>query len=348
MAEIKQIFRLLSLHSKNAILIGSQAQKEIKYKNDYDINQQIIFNENKQQFITDVHKLFIRMARELKKNKNVYFIELKAGYYKPLYISDDDILDKAKRNSFYEMAKTNGQLPKEIYDMIKTIKNPKDLLKFCSNLYKVRWSLKDILNGFVVLFNGDKFNFSEIFDSKTIIKVDVLLFDTEEIRFIPFSNNFLFMNNDKEMSSDGVDDTIESSLKESIKELIQEDNYYKAIKRMYSLARLKNDKEQQAKLVKIINSEAGELYYIKSNIDNCIEVLGTYKAKKQQEEVKLVLENLQGSYDFPKRINNQFDKVHSKKSATSLMKSILKLSDEVNILAQKETLKEININKLKI
>jgi hypothetical protein len=53
MAEIKQIFRLLSLHNKNAILIGSQAQKEIKYKNDYDINQQIIFNENK--FLLQVH-----------------------------------------------------------------------------------------------------------------------------------------------------------------------------------------------------------------------------------------------------------------------------------------------------
>jgi hypothetical protein len=333
--EIKETLRLISYRKKNAILVGSQNQKDVTYKNDYDLFETIVFNKSRERFILDVHKLFIKMVKEVKKNKNIYFIEFKGGIYEPLYISNEDIINKTRRLAFYTQAVQNGDISNEILRLIQDIKSKEELLYFCSNLYKVRWSIQDILNGYVILFNTKKFLFKDVFNQPSVIKIDVMLFDNTEMRFVPFSNYFEFINKDKEMNVTQSD--IKNSLQNEADDLAKSGNYFKSVKRLYSLALYNKDKKQAAKYLKVINSLAGTLYFVRGNIENCIEVLKLYKKKKTLEEVHLVLHSFSESYQFDKTITGLFEKAMGKHTHYGLLKALVNLESALNKKTQTYT-----------
>lgn len=339
--EIKETLKLISYKKKNSILVGSQAkrQKGVLYKNDYDLYETVVFNESREQFVKDVHMLFIKMVKGLSKNKKIYFIEFKGGIYEPLYISDEDILNKQRRLNFYKTALQNDEISNPVFDIITNLKTNEDALYFCSNLYKVRWTIQDILNGYTILFNTKKYLFKDIFNQQSIIKIDVMLFDDTEIRFIPFSNYFEFVNKNKNINFEPQE--VENSLQNEADDLQSKGNYYKAVKRLYSLSLLKKDTKAAKKYLKIINSNAGYLYFVRGNIENCIQVLSLYKKQKTLDEVNLVLQQFSetASPAFTKSINNFFNKTLNKHTHYGLLKSLVNLEDALNKQAQVETKK---------
>jgi hypothetical protein len=333
--EVKETLKLISYRKKNSILVGSQNQKAVKYKNDYDLYETIVLNESREQFILDVHNLFIKMVKGISKNKNIYFIEFKGGIYQPLYITDEDLLNKTRRLAFYKQALQNDDISPQIFEIITNIKSKDELLNFCSNLYKVRWSIQNILEGRVVLFNSKTFYFKDIFNQPSVIKIDVMLFDNTEMRFIPFSNFFEFINKDKEINF--TQQNIQESLQAEADDLARNGNYYKSIKRLYSLALYNKDKKQAAKYLDIINSLAGALYFVRGNVENCIEVLTRYKKQKTIEQIHIVLLNLLESFNFSKIIVSFFNKALNKKTQYGLLKALVNLEAILNKTTQEYT-----------
>ena len=185
------------------------------------------------------------IIKHIKTNENIYFMEFKAGIYEPLYISDEDILNKTKRNNFYKKALKANIIDKDIYETIQDLDN-NSLIYFCSNLYKIRWSIKDLENKYVKLFNDYRYNFEEIFNEKSTIKLDIFYYENN--LFNPYSNMFRVINNNKILTEE--QDDIKKSLEYDITNLIKENKYYKAIKRLYSISKMDDNKDLKENLLK--------------------------------------------------------------------------------------------------
>jgi len=337
----KNIVHLISYTKNNPIIVGSQADSEVKYKNDTDLYETIITKESKPDLISELHKMLLMILGKMKRNKNVYFMDFKAGTYQALYISDEDILNTKKRQGFYKKKLEEKLITEDILDTIENLKND-ELLYFCSNLYKVRWSPTDIKHEYTTLFNGELYRFDEIFNHKSVIKLDILFFDGKY--FQPYSNMFQFINNG-ELLTESPDDVIQS-LKEDMQKYINQGNLYKSLKRAYSIAKIEQKEDLCNKLLDIINSKAGQYYQIKSYVENCEEVLSKYPKREIVNKVKTSLEHLKGKYSLEKRFINHFEKAANKHTAKPLLKAIMKLKDILFEKAQELTKKLIEKHNL--
>ena len=130
---------------------------------------------------------------------------------------------------------------------------------------------------------------------------------------------------------------IKNSLQNEADDLAKSGNYFKSVKRLYSLALYNKDKKQAAKYLKVINSLAGTLYFVRGNIENCIEVLKLYKKKKTLEEVHLVLHSFSESYQFDKTITGLFEKAMGKHTHYGLLKALVNLESALNKKTQTYT-----------
>jgi hypothetical protein len=324
--------KLISYNKKNAIIIGSQSDDQIKYKNDTDIDEFIFEKNSKEELIDNTYKMFLDIIKNIKKDKNAYFMELKAGIYKDLYISNEDILNNKKRNEFYKQKLQEKIIDKDLYNTINELHNS-DLIYFCTNLYKVRWSMDDIKKGSTTLFNNYEYKFEEIFDKESIIKIDMLYFDGNV--FQEYSNVFKIVYK-QESISNFTDDKI-ITLREAVKELLAEGDIYKAVKRAYLIAKLNKNKETMDKLLVVINSKAGELYQVKSFIKNCENVLYKYKNKDTILKVKKSLQYIKSEKKNSKRIEILLEKGINTSTPKPLIKILIKMQQILNKNVQKLT-----------
>ncbi len=202
--------------------------------------------------------------------------------------------------------------PEEAYQMMRKMliavrKNPNlfliDIKAGFNDVGNPRkWTYKEFVE-------GDPWEAQAIFHQKCIIKVDLLLVN-EEGRFIEYSVNYYF-----EIESDAyrnpttyyqfTDKELIDSLILDIQKLQQNGNFFKAIKRKYTLLKLlpstpKNQKEMK-RLLDIMNSSIGKHYQqisklslISSLIDN---KTGTPKPSKA-----VIIANLPPEMRLPKSI----------------------------------------------
>lgn len=322
---MNNIANLISYNKKNAIIVGSTNDKNVQFKNDTDIFETVIMNTSRDELIKKTHEMILTIVRNVQGNSNIYFMEFKAGIYRPLYISDEDIMNTRKRTAFYKEKLQDNEIDKDLFDTINTL-HKQDLVYFCSNLYKVRWTIADILRDYVQLFNGKKFYFRDIFNIKSVIKIDIQYFNGQY--FEPFSNMFEVLQHGKKLT-DSPEDVIKS-LNEDVKTLLREGNIYKAVKRAYSVASKHKNQELMDKLLLVINSEAGKLYQIKSGVESCEEILYKYKDKDTLNKVKRSLAYFSAQARQPKSIQNIFHKAQKALTVKTQLKVIVKLKHVID------------------
>ena len=269
---IQNIFHLISFKKHNPIVLGSARLANLLYPNDYDLFEIVRINKNKKHIIEDIHRMFYIICMNIKKNKNLYFIEFKAGIYEPLYITDNEILDKKFREAFYKKKLREGIINEKIYNEIK---KTNDLVEYCSNLYKVRWTIDELMAGYKHLFNGTEYLFEDIFKHKSIIKIDVMNYHKN--LFTSFSNMFEFMYTSGEKINRDYTNNVIKNLYNDMHKYTSKGNYYKALKRYFSIAQLeKRPANELLVFVEFFNSPIGKLYQSKSLLSNCLEVLALY------------------------------------------------------------------------
>ena len=339
---MNNIFNLITYKKKNAIIVGSKSDPNIDYSNDTDIFEEIIVKETKQELIDETYKMIEKIISKINKNKNIIFAEFKAGIYDAMYITDDDILNKTKRRKFYKSKLDNKIINKDLYDTILSLKN-EELVYFCSNLYKIRWTIEDLKQKQVKLFNNEIYHFESIFDKPSVIKIDIFFFNGNY--FEPFSNMFKIVNNGKILTDEQEP---KESLKEDIKDLIKENNIFKAVKRAYSLAKINNEQQTQEQLLKVINSHLGEQYQLLSNINNCEEVLYLKPNKKVFLQVKHALEYFVKNYDIKANIKNLLTKAQQKKTVKPLIKILIRIQNNLFEKINRDTKKILNKYKINI
>jgi len=341
--DIKSIFKLISYKQDNPIILGSNRYSDVKYPSDFDLFEVIYTHQNKNIFIKNVHKMFKKIFKNTQKS-NIYFIDFKAGYDKELYF--DDFKNKKAVKNFYKQKLQDNLITKETYNTILSLlKNTLKLEEYCKNLYKLRWKYEDIMNGFINVSNNRKIYFNDLFNDKSLFKIDIVSYVNE--RFIEFSNIFEFRySNGVNINAEKADDL--QSLKEDMKEQYYNKNYMKAIKRLFSISKIEDNKELANTLLDIINSDAGKLSQVKSNIDTCILLLEHgYTDETTISKIYKFVDLLKSENpNLPKRILSKMNNINKAKLSNTVLMKLEEIKNDIQKYLQKITLKEIDKHKI--
>lgn len=355
--DIKNIFKLISYKQDNPIIMGSNRYSDVKYPSDFDLFEVIYTHQNKNTFIKFVHKMFKKIfdtvgapkrhkvrSGDNTQKENIYFIDFKAGYDKELYF--DNFKNKKAVKTFYKQKlKENLISETTYYTILSLLKNTLKLEEYCKNLYKLRWKYEDIMNGFINVSNNRKIYFNDLFENKSLFKIDIVSYVNE--RLIEFSNIFEFRySNGVDINAEKVDDL--QSLKEDMKEQYYNKNYMKAIKRLFSISKIEDNKELANTLLDIINSDAGKLSQVKANIDTCILLLEhDYTDEKTINHIYKFVDLLKSENpNLPKRILSKMNNINKAKLPNTILLKLEVIKNDINKLLQKETLKEIDKQKI--
>ncbi len=153
----------------------------------------------------------------------------------------------------------------QFYDQLKNILN-KIIENY--NYYFIELKVQSKNDDKYKWFYGEDFLKDDFMKIKDIdfVKVDLVIF--MESRFYDVSVIYQFGKTkyDVKKSSKFFID----KLNKDIKELKKEKKYYKILKRIYSINKLKNNKAQNNELNKFFNSDSGKLYSIYNNIEAII------------------------------------------------------------------------------
>ncbi len=120
----------------------------------------------------------------------------------------------------------------------------------------IRWNYKNMMNGYQTV-KGKKIEFEDCLLMNSIVKLDMVVFINE---FPNEFSNFYVLNigNNESIGSNWTKQDVIKRLEDEYKELVKEKNYFKALKRLFSVEILKN--KPSAKLLKLFNSDLGRLY----------------------------------------------------------------------------------------
>ena len=192
---------------------------------------------------------------------------------KMLYSADIDLQETIKSKSKKDDIDFKEKILKIFQNKFKQAKKSKNLfltdfkagVSPINNL-PLKWSYNDIMNGYKLLDNNVKFLFVNVFNQKSVIKLDLIL--ENDNKFIEFSENYYFdLNNNKSYDQKTNEDII-TSLKGDIRYYNHtKNNKLKALKRLYSLFKLTNNKNTEI-IKKFLNLKMiGSKYKLKSDLE---------------------------------------------------------------------------------
>lgn len=201
-------------------ILGSASDKQIKFASDIDVES---FNISKTNEIKDYNKIlkhFQHYIYILKKNKDIYFLDFKAG-------------------------------------------------NFINNV-PLKWTEEDILRGYTIIEDTKKY-FIDILQKPSIIKIDLLV-KTNNNNYEEISVNYYFTFGDYSTSTQTQDTSeISKSLYTDFKNYIKKEDYYKALKRLYSYYKINN--KDIKPILKILNSKYGLYYTYINNLDIILKLI---------------------------------------------------------------------------
>lgn len=236
------------------------------------------------------------------------------------------------------------------YDASSTIKkiNETTLYRELKRVLKQTDELNDVYFIELKIQNGEthktkfhpKDNFSdETFkqlysDATTLIKIDYVLYI--DYNFIEFSINYNLGQNSKLTKEQSLLKTYHDLI-EDYKQQVEDKNYFKALKRLYSAEKIFNVYEEELTeehelnqalelrhldiktlnaIVKFINSDVGKLYREKSNLQTILLLLQYYKDDVTKQRAEEVLKKYHLRLDT-NTINNRIDELDEKINAVS-------------------------------
>lgn len=131
--------------------------------------------------------------------------------------------------------------------------------------FKLRWDKTDMKNGYKILGNGEKKFFRECLMDKVRMKLDMIyLLDGE---YVELSEIYRLNINGRKNYDDA---NIVAELKKEVEKYKKERNYYKVLKREFSLLKHQGkNKNRQIQLINLFNSNAGLL----NNLINQLKII---------------------------------------------------------------------------
>lgn len=180
--------------------------------------------------------------------------------------ADDDVIYSA---DYDLMEQKDFKKTDNVYEDILTLFRKKYIqaLKPNSNIWiidfkcgmfrgqPIRWDKDSIKLGYVVINDEPKY-FVDCLQQESRIKMDVIAVDPNGV-LNEYSDIYFIRIGDRSLSRELNEEESAKSIYSDFHYYIEEKNYYKAVKRLYSYAKLTNAKPLMRELLKVINSNLG-------------------------------------------------------------------------------------------
>ena len=201
------------------------------------------------------------------------------------------------------------------------------------NTNKIRWKAKHIMNGHM----KNKIALHDVIADaiNQLIKIDVVYYHNG--LFTEFSNIFNITKNSNYIDTDEILENITADMIE----LSKKGNYFKALKRAFSIAQItKNDKKLDF-IFDVLNSDIGKLGQIKSFLGSIVLVLERYTDKETINRVYNSIELLKSMMVLPEipfndTIYAKFDIIIKQKSVSFIIMRIEKLITTLDRILQEK------------
>jgi hypothetical protein len=206
----------------------------------------------------------------------------------------------------------------------------------------IRWNIKDINNGYKII-EDRKIEFITTLQQQSIIKIDIILLDTDKLYHdISYNYYFLFKNFSTNPRVNTFAEIKAGLLNDSI-ELKAENKNFKAMKRLYSYYKLNGENEKQLILLAIFNSRVGKFNSLINQLQIIVDVLTNNFRKPNIEDIIYNLKYVEDN--IPDEFKHYFkffkNKNINKKFISNLEYLIIKLNNELNIILNNIGLKKI-------
>lgn len=307
---------LLSLDKDLAIPIGSYSYKIQKYPGDIDLFEYFKRN-GETKTINDFVKAIQELVKKIIKLKGHYFMEIKCGIDERYDISIGYVLD----NQFYssldfdediENLYEKELLSEEEMDVIEEELEQSDQHTFevINEILRkhkiVRWTSKEILQGYKYLEGGIKYLLKDAVKVKSSINIETIvnlngkLVDVSNfyvLGYLDRNGTIKVINLTQKIETEFYDYFI-NGLQESIEELAYSTlnrNLFKMVKRMWSYARYVKNITLIEKLEPIISGNIAYASQIKSDLSTIIKALKKIKSPPKKtiiDELSMMKERI--------------------------------------------------------
>jgi hypothetical protein len=341
--------------TNNPSIVGSMSIRSQLYAGDYDGYEVVKKNEESdEQALKILRGGFQSNIKELLDMKNVYIVDCKAGAIKEWRVLSVNIGVKDGKIVNYNASQSRAKIDELVANNIITRSEADEARKYLKDnptieeLYEakdnikfhtIRWSVKEILANRKRLRDGRYITLDEAFHTPGLCKLDVIGL-VEKNRFTDFSMIYEFVNKGKVLNP--VPINVSESLEEAVIVNKRQGNYFKALKRMYSLAKWKHNIKEIAKLTPILNSDLGRLYHIISDIDTLIRLLSDYSVsmdvvRYEIDQFKSRLSNIYQLEDVLKERQDIIGRIESilKTPTSKLVPALKVLYEELYSILQK-------------
>lgn len=216
-------------------LVGSSQRRGMLYVSDTDILTKL---QGKPELLAQ----YFKEVMEDVPKKEYYFMDFKCGLFKKLiYDFNEDSLNEYLKNPLITKSYKKKILNAKGEERVKLIRD----------LFILRWTRDDIINGYISLIDGSKYSLEEALMDDTVIKLDIIIPVGD--RFAEVSEMYIY-----KQSTDN-NKTITESLANDI-EMYRYENSMKSLKRLYSILELNNANDRRLPVLQdFFNSEYGLL-----------------------------------------------------------------------------------------
>ena len=193
----------------------------------------------------------------------------------------------------------------------------------------LRWDYKTLKKN-----NNKGFTFEEALRSGGMVKLDCVAFINGRFEEI---TEVYELHSDCGCDSGPPKKKLLEALKESQNEYIQEGNYWKALKREFSISSLQNNKSKSKKLINFFNSVVGLLAKCVSELDTINLVLEQTFKKPNLEEVRQNLQLVKWRLSYVSSIYSQrIDAICKLTNKRAIHSRVLKLRDDIFRIVNKD------------
>jgi len=345
--ELKQVFSLISF-SGNYNVAGTADLKSILYPSDYDLNQKIIENQPLEIAKKKILKIFREKFKKIKENQDIFFMDFKAGIDHETFF--DDYSNSFSYQQYVDHLYRNQYIDKDVYsDMItkKTIEDRRDASR---KLFILRWTPDEIIQGYKILSLQRKKKLIDCLLDPTIIKLDVIA-KVGYGNFIELSDIYQFRIHHRDALKSSRDEILKA-IKEDMNHYREIGNDYKALKRLFSIAKLKKQTKKIEILIHLFNSNIGLINKVKGNL----EVYHDLVSKIHDIDIEEIFFAIQQDKQFLSNVYEfsmsdelyfKFDELTSlpKKDKDKILLKIDELMDDLKNIIQKQTVQWIKKHK---
>lgn len=280
-------------------LFGSMTIPSQIYAGDYDGVDYVSFST-----LDKATKEFQRRVKETSELKDCFLADMKIGEIPEWNLWGNTsirLLDNSFRIEGYnknEVLRKASQLwemkvlPEKDYKEIQTELDswgenppPEKYVRFVKDHrpHILRWSIKEVSQGVKQITPEISITLSKALSSKGVVKVDAIGLVSGSSRFTDFSVIYEIKVKTKTITAEVIGEDMENELRQSLYENVLTGNYYKALKRLFSLGRYYRNTELVMKLSDFFNGAIGIVYQVKSDVGTLLYLEENYESLPQEK-----------------------------------------------------------------